>query len=272
MRKIILAALILLFVLANPVNSQYPLTKEGPDTCVVPGDTFNYTICFNNTFSSEPIDVNITDELPTEIKYLSATPINISGELKWELGSIDLGEEICIELKVKVKDTATGTLKNEAYIEGEPISANHTTNICQAYVVSSDSAGEEKNLFRLDENVSCYAGNLPSNKNVDIYIVPNRETDWEIGESIGSDVSDGINTVTTESNGDIENMIIWNRPLDPGKYDIIVDVNQDGYLNASEPVDDVSADEGFEAIPEFSNIAIPVIGLLAIVLIMNRRT
>ncbi len=111
------------------------------------------------------------------------------------------------------------------------------------YVVSSDASGAEWNTFDLSDDVYCYAGNLPYNDpDVDIYVVPNAE--WSVGDSIGPDVSsDGVNTASTDSSGNISTTLIWPAPLTAGDYDIIVDLNQDGFLNASEPVDDVTLGE-----------------------------
>jgi hypothetical protein len=72
------------------------------------------------------------------------------------------------------------------------------------YVVSSDASGTERNTFDLSENVYCYAGNLPANDPaVDIYVVPNPNKAWSAGDSIGTDVSDGVETVSTDPLGNI---------------------------------------------------------------------
>ena len=54
-------------------------------------------------------------------------------------------------------------------------------------------------------------------------------------------------------------------------YDIIVDLDQDGFLNAGEPVDDVALGEGFEAILEFSTIAIPVAAIMGLLFLFSQR-
>jgi hypothetical protein len=140
------------------------------------------------------------------------------------------------------------------------------------YVVSSDISGGERNTFDLSESVYCYAGNLPANDNVvHIYVVPNRD-DWAVGDTIGSDVSsDGLNTVSTDSSGNIDVTEIWPSPLDAGQYDIVVDWDQDGELDEGEPVDAMTT-AGFEAIPEFTTIAIPVATILGLVFLFSRRS
>ena len=143
----------------------------------------------------------------------------------------------------------------------------------EAYVRSSNDAGEEKDTFDLSESIYCYAGNLPQDDpEVDIYVVPNGE--WNIGYSIGDDVSsDGVNQVSTDASGNIvpDPVLIWPATLVAGNYDIIVDLDQDGILDEGEPVDDITLEEGVEAVPEFSTIAIPVASILGLLFFFNHR-
>jgi hypothetical protein len=137
-------------------------------------------------------------------------------------------------------------------------------------VTSSNATGIETNTFGLNENVYCYAENLtPNDPAVDIYVVQDKA--WSVNDSIGSDVSGGIETVSTDDNGNIDVTMIWPAQLTEGMYDIIIDLNQNGTLDAGEPVDDVTLGEGFEAVPEFSTIAIPVVAILGLFFLFSRR-
>jgi len=181
-----------------------------------------------------------------------------------------------------VSKAITGLSKSTTYhyrvvaqnIEGT-INGSDMTFITSAeavfYVVSSDDSGVERNTFDLNEPVYCYAGNLPADDlAVDIYVVPNRD-DWAVGNVIGSDVSsDDFNTVSTDSSGNINVTEIWPSPLTVGHYDIMVDLDQDGELDAGEPIDGWTT-TGFEAIPEFTTIATPVAAVLGLVFLMSRR-
>lgn len=139
----------------------------------------------------------------------------------------------------------------------------------QSYVISSNALGTEKNVFDLSENVYCYAGNLPANTKVKIYVADNKD-DWKIGDSL-TDVSGGAVPVTTNSSGGIwPSVNIWSSPLTVGKYDIVVDMDKDGYLDEGEPIDSWTT-TGFEAIPEFTTIAIPVAAILGLVFLFSRR-
>lgn len=139
----------------------------------------------------------------------------------------------------------------------------------QSHVVSSDATGKEKNIFDMNENVYCYAGNLPANTEVKIYVVDNKD-DWKVGDSL-IDVSNGEKTVTTNSSGGVwppEN--IWSSPLTAGKYDIVVDIDNIGFLDPGEPIDSWTT-TGFEPIPEFTTIAIPVAIVLGLIFLISRR-
>jgi len=140
----------------------------------------------------------------------------------------------------------------------------------EAYVHSSNDTGAEKNVFALGENVYCYAGDLPDNyQTVDIYVVPNRE--WSVNDQIGPDVGDGVETVSTDGSGIIDVTLIWIAPLTAGNYDIIVDVDHDGVLDAGEPVDSFTIEVDIEEIPEFPTLAIPIIAMLCLAFIFQRR-
>jgi hypothetical protein len=135
-------------------------------------------------------------------------------------------------------------------------------------VVSSDEWGMAKDTFDLSESVYCYGGNLQATKSVDIYVVENKD-DWEDGNGL-TDVSGGYETTITGGDGSIPTTLIWGSPLIQGSYDIVVDTNQNGEWNTGEPIDSMEA-TGFEAIPEFSTIAIPVAAILGLLFFFNHR-
>ena len=140
----------------------------------------------------------------------------------------------------------------------------------QSYVVSSDASGKEKNRFNPNtDDVFCYAGNLPPNTTVDIYVVANK-TDWVVGAPL-EDISGIVENETTNVSGGIWPPVkIWALPLDVGQYDIVIDVNRSGTWDAGEPIDSWTT-TGFDVIPEFSTIAIPVAAVIGLFLLMRRR-
>lgn len=165
----------------------------------------------------------------------------------------------------------TGTIR--VYViypdtEEPTLSTNPMPCTVEAYVRFFNDTGTEKNVFVLEENVSCYAGDLPANDPaVDIYVVPKRN--WSVNDLIGSDVGDGVETVSTDDSGIIDITQIWIAPNISKKYDIIIDVDQDGVLDACEPVDSITIISE-EEIPEFP-ILIPIMTMLCLVFIFQRK-
>ena len=118
-----------------------------------------------------------------------------------------------------------------------------TVNLTMPLLISCDSDGVEKDVFYTSETIYAKCINLPPDKEVDIYIVNN--TDWQDGKPIGS--YQNVVTAATDSEG-VVFVAVWSNP-EAGYYDIVVDVNRDGYYNASmDAVDDVSALPGVTAI------------------------
>jgi len=135
-------------------------------------------------------------------------------------------------------------------------------------VTSSNVAGVETDTFGLNEDVYCYAENLPANRWVNIYVVVNNDS-WEEGDAL-KDVSDGFETVKTQPDRSLKNTLIWESPLTQGSYDIVIDTNQNEEWDEGEPIDSW-ATTGFEAVPEFTTIAIPVAAILGLLFFFNRR-
>ncbi|MGR3311021.1 MAG: hypothetical protein ACUZ77_09615 [Candidatus Brocadiales bacterium] len=102
-----------------------------------------------------------------------------------------------------------------------------------------------ENSFRTDDDVYVKkAKRLPALTFVNIYVVQNKT--WSDGDLIGIDVSpDGAEPVATNSNGKISCVKIWGSP-EIGKYDIIVDANQNGIFDLGvDAVDGRGAKPGF---------------------------
>lgn len=262
------------------VNLLNLVKTDNPDP-VSPGGTLTYTLSYDNNNNNFAVDnVELTDTLPAGVTFVSATDGEIpdaAGVITWDIGTLNPGDSGSKQVVVTVDSGTSGTIVNTVKIDSDetpPTTLNEPTEVVapttNAFVISSDNTGTEKNVFDLNEDVYCFAGNLPVNDPaVDIYIVPNKA--WSVGNTIGSDVSGGIETVSTDGSGDIGVTQIWTAPLTAGKYDIIVDVNQDGILDANEPVDGLTMGEGFEAIPEFPTMALPVVAVLGLMFLFQRR-
>jgi len=138
----------------------------------------------------------------------------------------------------------------------------------QVILASCDDSGAEQHSFNLSEDVYCFGENLAASTSVDIYLVINKDV-WKDGDAL-TDVSGGYETETTGDDGSISTTLIWGSPLTLGSYDIVVDTNQNGKWNKGEPIDDIVS-VGFEAIPEFSSIAIPVTAILGLMFLFSHR-
>ena len=105
----------------------------------------------------------------------------------------------------------------------------------------------------------------------DLYVVD--DTIWIDGMAIPSRVSGTAMSVTTDGTGNIPvGTIIWASSV-IGNYDIVIDVGEDGYYDAStDALDDMDIEDAcFETVPEFTTIAIPVAAILGLMFLFSRR-
>ena len=78
-------------------------------------------------------------------------------------------------------------------------------------------------------------------------------TTWTDGMAIPSRVPDTATSVSSDASGNIQATLVWSWPLVPGKYDIVVDVNDNGVYDAGiDAIDDsdIQVTAGFFVIPE----------------------
>ena len=124
------------------------------------------------------------------------------------------------------------------------------------------------------EDVYAIGSGYPPGETYDLYIVSDQT--WTDGMNI-SPYKVKKTTVSTDANGKItpHPTLIWSKDETKiGKYDIIVDVNKNGtYDNCTDVLDDLDVDNtaGFEVVPEFTTIAIPVATILGLLFLFSRR-
>ena len=82
--------------------------------------------------------------------------------------------------------------------------------------------------------------------NVDIYVVI--YPDWDDGDPILADVTSAVETVSV-NNGNVGPVLVWHAWLVPGRYDIIIDANQNSVYNAATDGLD-SGSPGFVAVTD----------------------
>ena len=166
--------------------------------------------------------------------------------------------------KLKVGDKVKVTVVKDA-------NGNITSiTIEKVKIESTDASGNIKDTFAKSEPVYLTGSGYIANTIYDVYIV--EDTTWVDGMTIPSPVPGTITTIVADSDGKIDPTLAWSSAL-IGTYDVIVDEGGDGFYDAcSDPLDDMDVNgAGFEAIPEFPTIALPVITILGLMFIVARR-
>ena len=138
-------------------------------------------------------------------------------------------------------------------------------------IESSNISGTKKDIFQPGESVYATGSGYAASTTYDLYVVS--DTTWTDGMAIPARVSGIETSITTDASGNIAaETLIWTSSVQ-GQYDIVVDVGGDGYYNVStDALDDMDvSDAGFEAIPEFSTIALPVASILGLLFFFNYR-
>ena len=110
---------------------------------MIAGEGAAYTITVSNAGSSPAKNVVLTDTLPAEVSFVSATPeATVNGPtLTWSLGDLDAGASVTVTINVDVVAT-TGTATNSASaatdsVEGGEGSANNSDS-CSSTVLAPD--------------------------------------------------------------------------------------------------------------------------------------
>lgn len=95
----------------------------------------------------------------------------------------------------------------------------------QVPFIPTDDSGNGKSTFLVHENVYVTGGDCKGYSEVTIYVIPN-------GEEIKAEnaVSEPVDAATIDwySIKSLPTTLIWSAPLTLGKYDVWIDVNQNG--------------------------------------------
>ena len=94
------------------------ITKVDSVDPVNAGDEFVYTIQIKNFGPSDAKNVSVTDTLPGKLNFISTSKTQTSGPnpLVWNYSAIPAGATRTINVTVKAKATASGTVKNTVYV------------------------------------------------------------------------------------------------------------------------------------------------------------
>ncbi len=115
-------------------------------------------------------------------------------------------------------------------------------------ISATNSTGGAKDSFYTNETVYVTStGNILDNSSyVWVYVVSDSNS-WS-GNINLTDVSTGRKLLQTNSTGSLLTYPIWLPTLTVGKYDVVVDINKDGYYNSTVDFVDSSSGTGFEVV------------------------
>jgi hypothetical protein len=117
-------------------------------------------------------------------------------------------------------------------------------------IESCNAAGVVKNSFTTAEDVYVEGSGYGQCMTYDMYVVS--DVDWSDGMAIPSPISGTATSVMSDASGEISATTAWSGPLTAGKYDIVIDVNGNGYYDAGiDALDDndIAATAGFIVVP-----------------------
>lgn len=155
-------------IIYNPLH----LSKDdglAEDECVNPGEDITYDICYDNTANLYPVhNVAITDTLPAEVSFVSATGSYtiVGNTVTWDIGDLPAGEPTaCVELVVNVNPGTAPetTIQNCANIDSDETPA--TEPVCEDTVTCKNRPPDVSDAY---PSIDCLWP--PNHKFVDITI------------------------------------------------------------------------------------------------------
>jgi len=122
---------------AGPPSLQ--ITKEAnppSGSSVTPGTTITYTIRYTNTGQSPAMGVVITDLLDSRLEHIGGGT-RIGDVISWTVGSIAPGASGFVTFTARVKNDASGTITNYAYIGAECLEVVQSNPVTHTVAVLS---------------------------------------------------------------------------------------------------------------------------------------
>lgn len=232
------------WVIVNPTMDTHPIHLHLVQFQLVQRqkiDDIAYFDTWMNLNGEPPLD-HPTVNLDNLTDYLMGPPITPApNEQGWkDTIQMNPGEVTTIRVRFATQngsDFPFDATKGPGYVWHCHIIDHEDNEMMRPYFVvrpsiqSCDSAGIPKDIFKLSQGIYVKGtGHLPSTT-YNIYLV--NDTTWIEGMPIPQRVTGTATTISSDTFGNVSATIIWNAPLKPGRYDIVVDVNGDGYYNAS---------------------------------------
>jgi len=182
--------------------------------------------------------------------------INLATFLTDPVGNFEIGLEAG-EYDVFVEANGYQSQERQILIEAggttEEIFFLQKIESATAVIESSNSMAEQKDIFELEETVYVAGNGYSPSTTYNLYVVEDVAT-WPDGMIIPTRVPGTAITISSNSEGGIPPTVAWSNPQIIGKYDIIVDVNDNGvYDSGLDALDDgdIEVTAGAQIIPEF---------------------
>ncbi len=104
-------------VQVSDLSADLALTKTASKNPVEPGETFIYTLSVKNNGPDAAEEVKVRDILPNSLDFVEATPSTGTWTAPdWTIGTLASGVTKTINLTVKVKEIASGSIVNTATV------------------------------------------------------------------------------------------------------------------------------------------------------------
>ena len=106
----------------DTVNITAEKANTDQDNVVKPGDTFDYTIVLTNNGNTTG-SVTVTDDIPDALEITGKTPTATVTGNHVDFGNVEVapGTPVTLTISVKVKDGATGDIKNVGKVDGKDV-------------------------------------------------------------------------------------------------------------------------------------------------------
>lgn len=131
-----------------------------------------------------------------------------TGTLSWDMNSLNAGQ-------TSIPYTAVYSMGIEA--SNKPVAQ------------TANSAGATTSVFNDSQDIYIKGSMFPASRAVNVYIVADKG--WGNGDAIGTDLTGGFQTITTDTSGLLPLTKIWENPLIVGNYDVVADVDGDGLFD-----------------------------------------
>lgn len=115
-----------------------------PDGAVLNGDSITYTLTVSNDGDGNATAVEVTDQLPPGLTFVGADPgcAEAAGLVTCELGEIDAGATLGVDITVTVEETFCGSIVNSADVSASNETGEATGNNGSHDVTNTVACGD----------------------------------------------------------------------------------------------------------------------------------